>query len=405
MKALYAGSFDPFTNGHLDIVRRASRLFEEVVVAIGFNEAKTNTYMFSPRDREDMVRISCAEFDNVKVISYSGLLMQVAEEEGADVLLRGVRSEKDREYEGTLFEVHRMWNPDIETLFMFPDPSVSKLSSTFVKQVAAYEGSEPRLAMMVPPPVLSRLVRPACDPETMMRQGMSDAISYFPSADPDHVRKWIDKLCEEYGKAPRVYHDQRHIAGFLRRIYEHWRAGDWSTPEAFPAAIFAALFHDYVYVIGSKHNESYSFDVFEEQFWEEIDVSGTWLDPVKMFTLVWTMIEATDHLRFNSGHRDPDVNLFVDIDLAGFSEDFHDVHRDSQRVREEFQSIPDDQFWSGRVYFMEALRSRPLYFSDPYKGHSVRGEENIRIEIEYARYRAEGGPELNAADIISKFGS
>jgi pantetheine-phosphate adenylyltransferase len=137
-KAIYAGTFDPMTLGHLDVVERAAKIFPELIVAVTAVTGK-NT-LFSQDERFDLVKKSVAKLPNVKVTLFDGLLVEYARKKGVGVLIRGLRAFSDFEYEFQMALTNRRLAPDIETLFLMPKQDYSFLSSTNVKQVASLGG-------------------------------------------------------------------------------------------------------------------------------------------------------------------------------------------------------------------------------------------------------------------------
>jgi len=150
--AVYPGSFDPITNGHLDLIERASRLFERLIVAILRNEAKKP--LFSVEERLEMVREVLRGYPNVEVASFGGLLVEFAASRGARVILRGIRAISDYEYELQMALMNRRLAPDIETVFLMAAEDYSFLSARLVKEVVALGGD---VSGLVPPLVEERL--------------------------------------------------------------------------------------------------------------------------------------------------------------------------------------------------------------------------------------------------------
>ncbi|QHI69585.1 pantetheine-phosphate adenylyltransferase [Tichowtungia aerotolerans] len=137
-KAVYAGTFDPMTLGHLDVVERAARIFEDLTVAVAAVTGK-NT-QFSQQERMDLVKESVKNLPNVKVEPFDGLLVEYARSLGASVIIRGLRAFSDFEYEFQMALTNRRLAPDLETLFLMPKQDYSYLSSTNIRQVAALGG-------------------------------------------------------------------------------------------------------------------------------------------------------------------------------------------------------------------------------------------------------------------------
>ncbi|KPH71156.1 MULTISPECIES: pantetheine-phosphate adenylyltransferase [Bacillaceae] len=150
--AICPGSFDPITNGHLDIIERASGIFEQVIVAVFNNEAKSP--LFSVQERMDLIKESTSYLPNISVDSSSHLLMDYAKEKNADVVIRGLRAVSDFEYEMQITSMNRKLNPEVETLFVMTNNQYSFLSSSMVKEIAKYHGD---ISGLIPEVVQSAL--------------------------------------------------------------------------------------------------------------------------------------------------------------------------------------------------------------------------------------------------------
>jgi pantetheine-phosphate adenylyltransferase len=151
--ALYPGSFDPLTNGHLDILSRARRLADRVVVAILENDEKTP--LFSVSERIEMIREIAGDDGSTLVRSFSGLLVDFAREVGATLIVRGLRAVSDYEYELQMALMNRRLNPSIETVFLMAKEEYSYVSSRLVKEVARLGGD---VSGLVPESVRQRLI-------------------------------------------------------------------------------------------------------------------------------------------------------------------------------------------------------------------------------------------------------
>jgi pantetheine-phosphate adenylyltransferase len=152
--AVYPGSFDPITNGHLDLIARGARLFPKLVVSVLGNEAKQP--LFSVEERVEMLEEVVHKYPNVEVDSFAGLLVDYAVQKGASVLLRGIRAISDYEYELQMALMNRRLRPELETVFLMSGEEYSFISSRIVKEVFRLGGS---VAGMVPPTVEQRLRR------------------------------------------------------------------------------------------------------------------------------------------------------------------------------------------------------------------------------------------------------
>jgi len=136
--ALCPGSFDPVTNGHLDIIERTSRYFDEVIVAVISNPQKTEA-LFTLDEREEMLRDLTTHLDNVRVMSFAGLLVDFAKEHGADAIVKGLRAVSDFDYELQMAQMNQRLS-DVDTFFISTSPRWSYLSSSLVKEVASLGG-------------------------------------------------------------------------------------------------------------------------------------------------------------------------------------------------------------------------------------------------------------------------
>ena len=140
MKVIYPGSFDPLTNGHVDIIRRLSGMFDEVIVAILINENKKS--LFTVGEREDIIREAIEEegLNNIRIDSFNGLLVNFAREHDIKIIARGLRAVTDYEYEKNIARVNSTLYQGLETIFLLSNPNYSFVSSSGVREIAAFKG-------------------------------------------------------------------------------------------------------------------------------------------------------------------------------------------------------------------------------------------------------------------------
>jgi pantetheine-phosphate adenylyltransferase len=145
---IYPGTFDPITNGHVDLTERASRLFDRVVVAIAYSEKKTP--LFNLEQRIELCEVSLSHLDNVEVVGFNNLLIDFAKSQGSSCVLRGLRAVADFEYEFQLANMNRAMYPEFESVFLTPSEHLSYISSSLVREIAALGGD---ISPFVPEPV------------------------------------------------------------------------------------------------------------------------------------------------------------------------------------------------------------------------------------------------------------
>lgn len=136
--SVFPGTFDPITNGHLDLIHRAAELFDTVIVGVAKSSGKSP--LFNLDERIELAQRVLAEYPNVQVVGFEGLLVNFAKQHQANVVIRGVRSIADFEYEAQMAGMNRKMSPQLETIFLTPDQQWSHLSSTLVRDIARHEG-------------------------------------------------------------------------------------------------------------------------------------------------------------------------------------------------------------------------------------------------------------------------
>ena len=151
-RAIYPGSFDPITFGHLNIIERSSKIVDELVVGVLNNSAKNS--LFSVEERVSMIEEMVADFPNVKVASFDGLLVDFMKEIDATIIIRGLRAVTDFEYEIQIAQSNHVQNPEVETIFLTTNLQYSYLSSTIVKEFASYGGD---ISKFVPEQFIQRI--------------------------------------------------------------------------------------------------------------------------------------------------------------------------------------------------------------------------------------------------------
>ena len=151
-KAIFAGSFDPITNGHLDIIERASKIFDELQIGVLYNPNKKGLFNFE--ERVNLIESCTSHLNNIKVVSFEGLLVDYCKENGVDTLVRGIRSSADVEYELQMAHMNKELNSDIETIILPTSTKYSFVSSSLVKELVSFNAD---IKNLVPSVVLEAL--------------------------------------------------------------------------------------------------------------------------------------------------------------------------------------------------------------------------------------------------------
>ncbi|GHT12923.1 phosphopantetheine adenylyltransferase [Planctomycetales bacterium] len=153
--AVYPGSFDPFTLGHLDVVQRASLLFDKLVIGVGINAEKRP--LFSADERVELIKLSTAHLHNIEIVTYRGLTVKYVQQCGAKIMIRGVRPLTDIAAELTMMMANRRLAPDVETLFMVADGELAHVSSSLIKEIATV-ADEVAFANFLPKPIIKKVI-------------------------------------------------------------------------------------------------------------------------------------------------------------------------------------------------------------------------------------------------------
>ena len=155
--AIYPGSFDPITNGHLDILKSGSEIFDKVIIAVSFNVNKKG--FLSVDKRVDLIKKSVQDLKNIEVDTFEGLTVEYAKKKGADVLLRGLRTSFDFEYELQLSQTNNALNSDLKTVFLITKPDYNFISSSMVREILVNKGDISKFV----PPAVNEYLTSKCD--------------------------------------------------------------------------------------------------------------------------------------------------------------------------------------------------------------------------------------------------
>lgn len=339
--AVYAGSFDPITNGHMWMIENGSRLFDQLTVAIGINPDKK--YRFPLELRLQMLRESTAHLANVRVADFENLfLVHYARQINAGYILRGIRNEADYGYERGMRYVNGEFDPSVSSVFLMPPREHAEISSSFVKGLVGPAGWQDLLSKYVPPCVYRAFLKsaPGADPATP------------PPTAQEIVAQIRPALEKRYAETHRHYHTLAHIRACLmlldsvRHLFED-----------VDAATIAIWFHDAVYDPTRSDNEEASANLAARML---ADINA----PTAMIDQVRRLIMATRH---TGAPAEGDAARLTDIDLAILAAEPAEFDRYEHDIRQEYSHVSESAFRAGRATFLERLLARPrLFQTEPF---------------------------------------
>lgn len=359
-KAIYAGSFDPLTNGHLWVITQGAKLFDKLFVVLAYNPNKSG--YFSVQKRQEFLNEATNHLPNVEIVLLSNdYVAQSAQKLGADYLLRGIRNTTDYEYEKTIERVNLKINPTLQTVYLTPPAELSEISSSMVKSLVGFPGWQSLVATMVPSAVVGGFLYQQnyqflkTEWEKLVGTG---SVS----------QKWLEIILTKHSEPHRYYHNTNHLVSLLRNAQDLPSVNTLVT-----AAIkYAVFFHDLVYNPQSKTNEMDSKILFS-QFTQEYPVDGI------IATLVEDTILATAH-HFQTP-KDPLTNYFLDLDLSILGANTQEFEEYEQNIRKEYQFVPDQIYEVERAKIMKTLLN-------PYKTDWGKQKYLAQASINLSRYKA-----------------
>ncbi|MFI3189529.1 pantetheine-phosphate adenylyltransferase [Crenothrix sp. D3] len=350
--AIYSGSFDIVTEGHLWMIKEGIRLFDKLIVGIGTNPSKQTLFDFKTRKR--LLESVCVEFSDKVVIEDFGnlALVQFARDKNAAYILRGIRSVSDFDYERMLKNVNTDLDESIETVFLIPPRYLAEVSSSMVKGMLQINGWETIIKRYVPEAMRDALIeRFSCDPVQVARYYAGDIASVT--------------LAQSYSGAGRYYHNLQHIGNCLKEF----REVEATLSDSY-SVLMALLFHDIVYNSEARQplaNETASWELANQlcQFNELAAPT------------IKNHILHTSHSY--TGDKNADTDSICDIDMAIFGYSKHEFDEYEANIRREYAFASDAQYTSGRLNFLQTLLMRDAIFKTDYfnKKYEVSAKANI----------------------------
>jgi len=343
-RAIYAGSFDPITNGHVWVIKQALRMFDKVFVAVGVNPDKKSS--FSLEDRIKMIRAAFPNEDKIEVIFFQKeFLVNLCSQNSIDVMIRGIRNVQDFEYEQQILYINDKINPSIQTVYIIPPSEYAGLSSSMVKGLLGFSEWQFIAKDLIPDGNLKYLMNLAFSNKELDRFLINNS----------SFRR--DEILAAYNANGRFYHTIQHVNEMLRE--EEIRGGQLISSN--PLA-WAIIFHDYVYNAASGNNEEDS--VIEwEKFYDE-------LKPIVNKQKVSDLIMATKSHQVDDG--DVDKMTMIDMDFAILGSDVNRFNEYERQIRFEYAFVGDAVYKQGRMDFIKSVLARNTifltqYFQDKYE--------------------------------------
>ena len=357
-KAVYAGSFDPLTKGHSWMIENGSKLFDELVVAIGINPDKK--YTFSLDERVDMLRRLVRKFPNVEAQTFENqFLAHYTSSVGAQYILRGIRTEGDYEYERGMRHINSDLDSRIVTNFWMPPREISEISSSLVKGLVGPKGWEEIVENYIPREVYNQFLLKFRGLEIRWKQ-LWKRIGTNGSGKDNY-----EEIARLYGETHRYYHNFVHIAHSLNELNEASRFIE--NPNEVETAIW---YHDAIYDIKAKNNEEKSAEL-AEKILTKARIKKQFIKSVT------EKILATKH---DMTPKDKDTQYLIDIDLAILgkpTEEFEEYERD---IRSEYSFVPEYQFKQKRKEILQNFLCRNSVYSTDFFKQKYESQARKNLE-------------------------
>jgi len=354
-KAVYAGSFDPITNGHLWMIENGAEFFDKLVVAVGTNPDKKST--FSLEERVDMLKRVTHDITNVTVDSFENqFLVHYAKSVNSKFILRGIRSQTDYESESGMRNINWDLNPSILPVFLMPPREILEISSSLVKGLIGPEHWEEVIERYVPRIIYNSLL--------VKFKGMQSRWnSLWKRANASgNSEEAYTELLSLYGGTQRAYHNFVHIVHTLREMDD--AQGLIQNPSQIEAAIW---YHD------AKDSEEKSAELAEKRL-SKAGLKKQFSDNVTKLIL------ATNHKKIP---QEQDAQYICDIDLAILGKPQKQFDEYERGIKYEYQHIPEEQFKIGRVAVLKKFLDRNYIYSTDFfrKKYETQARENLERAV------------------------
>ncbi len=370
---IYAGSFDPITNGHIWMIEEGAKLFDHLIIAIGENPYKKN-HFFCITERLCMLKKCIEHLENVSVEIFSGkYLVNYAKEKDVSYILRGIRKESDYEQERNIRYINEDIQNDISTIFLIPPRNLVEVSSSMVKGLIGFKNWYKIIIKYIPQPIFRELIKREYESDfskawSLIHSGVSPKVSYSIV---------LEDLLDRYLQKGRYYHNITHILDCLNELE---RTTDYYFNNDSLGVIiqyFLALwFHDAVYDSHQNNNEQLSAHLFIKYAKE----SGI---PEVHITSIISLIRATRNHETTSVSE----NLIIDIDLSILGKDWETFCEYDNNIAKEYAWVSKDIYIEKRLKVLEKFLLKDRIFKTPYffQKYEKTARENIKRLIGYKK--------------------
>lgn len=347
-KAIYAGSLDPPTLGHVWVIKQALNMFDKVYVAIGVNAEKCST--FSVEDRMQMIKNAFPDEGRIEVISFqSEFLVNICRQRGIGVSIRGIRNVKDFEYEKQVQDINERINGKVQTVYLVPPNDLAGLSSSMVKGLVGIAEWQFVVRDMVPEVNMHYLMDLAY-PSEHVKDVLDRA--YYHLTGNKLPKEHLEEVIRLYNSKGRYYHTIQHVTEMLKFVSYKFLLE------------MAVIYHDIIYDPKSKTNEEDSFNFIPKDGLSKANVDH-----------LERLIMATK----NHQAKVEFEQLMVDADLAILGSDVVRFNEYERQIRNEYNFVSDQDYNAGRAEFVRKILTRPsIFLTDEFQ---KRFELQARINL------------------------
>lgn len=368
-KAIYAGSFDPITNGHVWVIDQALKMFDKVYVAVGVNPDKKSS--FTLEDRTKMINNAFPNESKIEVVSFQKeFLVNFCSMRGIDVMIRGIRNVQDFEYEQQILYINEKINSSIQTVYIIPPAEYAGLSSSMVKGLLGFSEWQFIAKDLIPKDNLKFLMNLA-----FSGKKVDEVMKYLG------VQAFLPKFYEAYNGTGRFYHTVQHINEMLAEyetIGAKAKLREHADLEQGDPMVWAILFHDFVYNPASGSNEEDSVLEWED-FFEKCR-------PIVDGDKVSKLIMATKSHESHSA--DMHEKFMIDLDFAILASDTNRFNEYERQIRFEYSFVNDGVYKAGRIDFVKKLLARnSIFLTETFQNkYESKARKNLN-ELVYALER------------------